>query len=273
MKENYFLGVASLLIDCKGAYISVTFFPLLIIIITFPLSSQGFQVLCDLADGFSGLGSKVTELLQDSYGGRGILTWGLAPVSHPNSVSRTLFTSGWCSQLCLRFMETFYERTFVLVCSFLSAQPDSNEGPVPHVELHTGNSSSGQSQLFLLPADPAWRIRKKTFISHSVPLPHLWREFFIFLIKSVWNKLVPAVIENIWLSSFLFFQPSLWFHSSSVLALALDALTLPYRLRNNSVPMWQVADTLAVSGRKVTLACVSFIPITMDERAGWCQLF
>lgn len=47
-------------------------------------------------------------------------------------------------------------------------------------------------------------------------------------------------------------QPSLWYHSSSVLALALDALTVPYRMRNNSVPMWQVADTLAVSGRKVT---------------------
>lgn len=47
-------------------------------------------------------------------------------------------------------------------------------------------------------------------------------------------------------------QPSLWYHSSSVLALALDAFTSPYRLRNNSVPMWQVADTLAVSGRKVT---------------------
>lgn len=49
--------------------------------------SQGFQVLCDLADGFAGLGSKVTELLQDSYGGRGILTWGVSPVSHPRSVS------------------------------------------------------------------------------------------------------------------------------------------------------------------------------------------
>uniref|UniRef100_A0AAR2KRT2 Protein misato homolog 1 n=1 Tax=Pygocentrus nattereri TaxID=42514 RepID=A0AAR2KRT2_PYGNA len=46
---------------------------------------QGFQVLCDVADGFSGLGSKVTELLQDSYGGRGILTWGVAPVSHRDS--------------------------------------------------------------------------------------------------------------------------------------------------------------------------------------------
>lgn len=48
-------------------------------------------------------------------------------------------------------------------------------------------------------------------------------------------------------------QPSLWYHSSAVLALALDALTLPYRLRNNSIPMWQLADTLAVSGRKVTI--------------------
>lgn len=51
---------------------------------------QGFQVFCDLADGFSGLGSKVTELLQDSYSGRGILTWGLAPVSYSNSVSPAL---------------------------------------------------------------------------------------------------------------------------------------------------------------------------------------
>lgn len=52
-----------------------------------PSLSQGFQVLCDLSDGFSGLGSKVTELLQDSYSGRGILTWGLTPVSYSNTVS------------------------------------------------------------------------------------------------------------------------------------------------------------------------------------------
>lgn len=48
-------------------------------------------MLCDLSDGFSGLGSKVTELLQDSYGGRGILTWGLSPVSHANSVSESYY--------------------------------------------------------------------------------------------------------------------------------------------------------------------------------------
>uniref|UniRef100_A0A4X1VZK2 Protein misato homolog 1 n=1 Tax=Sus scrofa TaxID=9823 RepID=A0A4X1VZK2_PIG len=40
---------------------------------------QGFQVLCDLHDGFSGVGAKAAELLQDEYSGRGIITWGLLP--------------------------------------------------------------------------------------------------------------------------------------------------------------------------------------------------
>ncbi|XP_043310206.1 protein misato homolog 1 isoform X1 [Cervus canadensis] len=42
-------------------------------------SLQGFQILCDLHDGFSGLGAKTAELLQDEYSGRGIITWGLLP--------------------------------------------------------------------------------------------------------------------------------------------------------------------------------------------------
>ncbi|XP_031514587.1 protein misato homolog 1 isoform X3 [Papio anubis] len=40
---------------------------------------QGFQILCDLHDGFSGVGAKAAELLQDEYSGRGIMTWGLLP--------------------------------------------------------------------------------------------------------------------------------------------------------------------------------------------------
>ncbi|XP_036200876.1 protein misato homolog 1 isoform X1 [Myotis myotis] len=40
---------------------------------------QGFQVLCDLHDGFSGVGAKAAELLHDEYSGRGIITWGLLP--------------------------------------------------------------------------------------------------------------------------------------------------------------------------------------------------
>lgn len=55
-----------------------------------PASSQGFQVLCDLSDGFAGLGSKVTEMLRDYYSGKDILTWGLAPISYSNSVSPQL---------------------------------------------------------------------------------------------------------------------------------------------------------------------------------------
>ncbi|NXT78173.1 MSTO1 protein, partial [Zapornia atra] len=46
---------------------------------------QGFQVLCDLHNGFSGVGAKVTELLYDEYSGKGILSWGLTPVRNCNS--------------------------------------------------------------------------------------------------------------------------------------------------------------------------------------------
>ncbi|NXT32096.1 MSTO1 protein, partial [Pelecanoides urinatrix] len=48
---------------------------------------QGFQVLCDLHNGFSGVGAKVTELLYDEYSGKGILTWGLTPVMSHVGVS------------------------------------------------------------------------------------------------------------------------------------------------------------------------------------------
>ncbi|NXC33228.1 MSTO1 protein, partial [Campylorhamphus procurvoides] len=44
-------------------------------------SLQGFQVLCDIHNGFSGVGAKVTELLHDEYSGKGILTWGLTPAT------------------------------------------------------------------------------------------------------------------------------------------------------------------------------------------------
>ncbi|KAM7318456.1 hypothetical protein ACRRTK_023193 [Alexandromys fortis] len=43
---------------------------------------QGFQILCDLHDGFSGVGAKTAELLQDEYSGRGVITWGLLPAPY-----------------------------------------------------------------------------------------------------------------------------------------------------------------------------------------------
>ncbi|XP_051247475.1 protein misato homolog 1 isoform X2 [Dicentrarchus labrax] len=153
---------------------------------------QGFQVLCDLADGFAGLGSKVTEMLQDAYGGRGILTWGLAPVSHPDSTP----------------MKNLFHQ---LNCTLGT--------------VHLANNSS-----FFCPLTLRGGLGRRP--SSPTAFPHL----------------------N--------YDPSLWYHSSSVLALALDALTSPYRLRNNSVPMWQVADTLAVSGRKV-VAAYGAVPFPM----------
>ncbi|NXW85829.1 MSTO1 protein, partial [Alopecoenas beccarii] len=58
---------------------------------------QGFQVLCDLHDGFSGVGAKVTELLYDEYSSKGILSWGLTPLTssgdHGKNVCRLLNTA------------------------------------------------------------------------------------------------------------------------------------------------------------------------------------
>ncbi|TKS88752.1 Protein misato -like protein 1 [Collichthys lucidus] len=153
---------------------------------------QGFQVFCDLADGFAGLGSKVTEMLQDSYGGRGILTFGLAPVSHPDSTP----------------MKDLYHQ---LNCTLGTVHLASNSSFFCPLTLRGG--------LGRRPSSPTM-------------FPHLT------------------------------YNPSLWYHSSSVLALALDAITSPYRLRNNSAPMWQVADTLAVSGRKV-VAAYGAVPFPM----------
>ncbi|XP_011607631.2 protein misato homolog 1 isoform X1 [Takifugu rubripes] len=157
---------------------------------------QGFQVLCDISDGFSGLGSKVTEMLQDSYSGKGILTWGLSPVSYSNSTP--------VKELC--------------------HQLNCTVGTV-----HLARNSS-----FFCPLSLRGSLSRK----HSSPttFPHLT------------------------------YDPSLWYHSSAVLALALDALTLPYRMRNNSTPMYQVAETLAVSGRKV-VAAYGAIPFPMMQGA------
>ncbi|KAG7324689.1 hypothetical protein KOW79_012705 [Hemibagrus wyckioides] len=155
---------------------------------------QGFQVVCDMADGFSGLGSKVTELLQDSYSGRGILTWGMAPVSHPDSspIKDVYHMMNWALGM-----------------------------------VHMANHSSMFCPLTLrggmgrCPAPPT-----------TFPL--------------------------------LSYDPSLWYHSSAVLALALDTVTVPYRLRQNSAPMWQLADALTVSGRKVVCAYGS-VPFPMMQ--------
>lgn len=155
---------------------------------------QGFQVLCDIADGFSGLGSKVTELLHDSYGGRGILTWGLAPVNHPDSSP----------------VKEFYHLMNYALATINLANHSSFFCPLT---LRGG--------LGIRPTPPT-------------SFPHL----------------------N--------YDPTLWFHSGAVLALALDSLTVSYRLQHHSAPMWHLADALAVSGRKV-VAAYGAIPFPMTQ--------
>lgn len=127
---------------------------------------QGFQVFCDLADGFSGLGSKVTELLQDSYSGRGILTWGLAPVSYSNSVS----PDHGSSMLCRRSPGFIFLTTALIS----SKRTDADEGSVPPAEQHAGGRPLGQQQLLLLPADAARRTGQTTLPPNDVPSPELW---------------------------------------------------------------------------------------------------
>nr|XP_031362751.1 protein misato homolog 1 [Lonchura striata domestica] len=145
---------------------------------------QGFQVLCDLHDGFSGVGAKVTELLQDEYSRKGILTWGLTPALSPVGDPQKSFC---------RLMNT------ALGIAHLSR----------HSSLFCPLSLSGT--LGIKPEPP-------------VTFPYI----------------------N--------YNASLNYHSSSILAAALDTFTAPYRLCSSQGSMLHFADSLTFSGRKVVAA-------------------
>ncbi|XP_019478637.1 protein misato homolog 1 [Meleagris gallopavo] len=145
---------------------------------------QGFQVLCDLHDGFSGVGAKVTELLHDEYSRKGILTWGLTPVTHNVGDPQKNF---------YRVLNT------ALGIAHLSA----------HSSLFCPLSLSGS--LGIKPQPPT-----------AFP--------------------------------YLNYDASLNYHSSAVLAAALDTLTVPYRLCSSRGSMMHLAEMLNFSGRKVVAA-------------------
>uniref|UniRef100_A0A8D2J906 Protein misato homolog 1 n=1 Tax=Varanus komodoensis TaxID=61221 RepID=A0A8D2J906_VARKO len=150
---------------------------------------QGFQVLCDLHNGFSGVGAKVTELLRDEYAGKGVLTWGLTPAPQRN---------------LYRLMNT------VLGIVHLSQ----------HSSLFCPLSLNGS--LGLRPEPP-------------VVLPYLQ------------------------------YNASLDYHTSAVLATALDTVTAPYRLQASAVSMAHLAEALNFSGRKVPLTAVASMPFPMAQ--------
>ncbi|XP_075763967.1 protein misato homolog 1 isoform X1 [Pelodiscus sinensis] len=157
---------------------------------------QGFQILCDLDNGFSGVGAKVTELLHDEYSGRGILTWGLTPVIQNTEVSGKDF---------YRLMNT------VLGIVHLSS----------HSSLFCPLSLSGS--LGLRPEAPV-----------TLPYAH--------------------------------YEASLNYHSSAILATALDTLSVPYRLQSSPISMAQLADAFNVSGRKVVTAGAALpFPMAHDQ--------
>ncbi|XP_016159554.1 PREDICTED: protein misato homolog 1 isoform X3 [Ficedula albicollis] len=145
---------------------------------------QGFQVLCDLHNGFSGVGAKVTELLHDEYSRKGILTWGLTPVLSAVGDPQTSF---------YRLMNT------ALGIAHLSR----------HSSLFCPMSLSGS--LGIKPQPP-------------VTFPYIK------------------------------YEASLNYHSSAILAAALDTLTVPYRLCSSQGSMMHFADSLTFSGRKVVAA-------------------
>ncbi|XP_029437115.1 protein misato homolog 1 isoform X2 [Rhinatrema bivittatum] len=155
---------------------------------------QGFQVLCDIQDGFSGVGAKVTELLHDEFSGRGILTWGTTPIiPAERDPVKDMY----------RLLNT------VLGIVHLST----------HSSLFCPLSLNGS--LGRRPQPP-------------VSFPHV------------------------------LYDPTLNYHSSALLATALESLSVPYRKRSFPLSMAQLADALNFSGRKVVTAWAS-VPFPMGH--------
>ncbi|XP_062897927.1 protein misato homolog 1 [Mobula hypostoma] len=156
---------------------------------------QGFQVLCDLQDGFAGLATKVVELLHDEYGGKAIFTCGFAPTSYMDTGS----------------MATVYR----LLNSVMGI-------------VHLSSRSSAFCPMSL---DSSFLGRKQV-----TPVPF------------------PRVI----------YDASLNYHSSALLATALETLSVPYRLQSNAMSLTQLTNALTVSSRKVVTASAA-IPFAMKS--------
>ncbi|XP_065713807.1 protein misato homolog 1 [Patagioenas fasciata] len=147
---------------------------------------QGFQVLCNLHDGFSGVGAKATELLYDEYARKGILTWGLTPLTSPADPGKN-------------------------VCRLLNAA--------------LGTAHMARHSSLLCPLS----LRGTLGIKPQPPVTFPYIDY----------------------------DASLDYHSSAVLAAALDALTVPFRLRAAPASMGHLAESLHFCGRKVVAAWAS----------------
>lgn len=148
---------------------------------------QGFQVLCDVQNGFSGLGVRTVELLHDEYPGRGILSFGTCPAPSGDRDS--------CKAV------------YQLMNSVLAL-----------------GAFSSHSSLFC-PLSVTSSLGRR-------PGP-------------------PAVFPQ------LLYNACIQYHSSAVLAVALDTLTVPYRMSSSGLSMLHFAEALTFGGRKMLSAACS----------------
>jgi hypothetical protein len=62
------------------------------------------------------------------------------------------------------------------------------------------------------------------------------------------------------------YQPQLHYHTSAILASAIDTVTLPWRSRRNKIDMAEILNKLNVNGRKVAATAMSLpIPLRTNE--------
>ncbi|XP_018420726.1 PREDICTED: protein misato homolog 1 [Nanorana parkeri] len=148
---------------------------------------QGFHILCDTHNGFSGAGAKMAELIHDEYPGRGILSFGTSPVL---SEQRDLHTSMYQLMNCVMSLVALTNHSSVFCPLSLNSSFGRKPGP-------------------------------------------------------------PVIFPQ------LLYDASWQYHSSAVLAVALDTLTAPYRLTSSTLSMSQLTDTISFGGRKMLTASCS----------------
>ncbi|PIK49991.1 hypothetical protein BSL78_13143 [Apostichopus japonicus] len=104
---------------------------------------QGFQVLTNFDDGFSGMSSGLVELLDDEYHGKGILTWGVIPAVP--SVKSTLMDNYRVINSALAFEQLSQYSSFFVPLS-LNSSLWRKQGPAltspylsynPNLNYHT----------------------------------------------------------------------------------------------------------------------------------------
>ncbi|KAM3910419.1 LOW QUALITY PROTEIN: protein misato homolog 1-like [Leptodactylus fuscus] len=148
---------------------------------------QGFQLLCDVHNGFSGAAVRVAELLHDQYPARGIFSFGTCPAP--------------------------------------SAERDSCKAAYQLLNcvLALGPLSSHSS--FFCPLSVSSSLGRRA--GPPTVFPHL------------------------------LYDAAAQYHSSTVLALALNTLTVPYRTSSSGLSMVDFAEALTFGGRKMLAASCS----------------